>query len=834
MKHYWSIVDRLWIIAGLVLAHTLLLSPDGSFLRLTGSLILLLLPGLAWADTLALFEDRLARWVVGIGLSYALLVIFGLLLFYVPGPVYTWMVLLVLDLLAASAILMRFWQKSASSTRLNSNHRNPRQAKIYLLVLAILLVGSFFRFGALGYSEFQGDETKPMVDAAEALEGREDALFTDRKKGPGEILIPMVEWRLTGTINELMARIPFALAGLLAILTVYLITSRMFGESAGLVAAGLMALNGFMVGFARIVQYQPVVIWMSLLALLSTWEWRQSTQLRWGVLTGAFLGVGLLFHYDALLITPALGYLLISKPGFIRTQFKSLAIAAFIVVATNLLFLGPFSSNPQATFTATYVSDRVVDSSSLLANNLFDFFHYTIFYNSFYYVLFTGLFLLGFLLWAVRNVFTVRWPGSRRYVAPALLGLGVLYLALYPEAFYISGLDLDLAFVPFVLLLMAAFLSPALNVGHKTVIVWLATTFLGYTFVVTDPRTHFYTISPAWVMLAAPAAVWLWARLASINLYLPAGTGLILTILFGGYLFIVFMRQDIEYRREWPESRSNLYWLPYAGAPRHQFGFVSNVGWKAVGGLYAAGQLDGRYETNSGSGIDRWYGRHQQVNWGCSCCQPKRYYLAFDYKEIDNAALADFHKIGQIILPANGRGVAVYSAETTDPELYPLTPDELSQAFDETARPAAFVAPLGHSYPVDIHLAGFFNLNGYELTAPSPHPGEEIAVTLFWQRAENYTPINFDVFVHLEDAEGNVWGQSNSGPVCGARPTSTWTEEETVADSHIIPLDPELPPGQYWLAAGMYLPAENVRLPVLDEEGRPIAESAKLGTVTIE
>ena len=84
----------------------------------------------------------------------------------------------------------------------------------------------------------------------------------------------MTLWRLTGTVNELIARLPFAIAGLLMMLTVYLLGRGLWSERAGLIAAGLLALNGFMVGFSRIVQYQVLVVWMSALALLCIWEWR--------------------------------------------------------------------------------------------------------------------------------------------------------------------------------------------------------------------------------------------------------------------------------------------------------------------------------------------------------------------------------------------------------------------------------------------------------------------------------------------------------------------------------------------------------------------------------
>jgi hypothetical protein len=599
-------------------------------------------------------------------------------------------------------------------------------------------------------------------------------------------------------------------------------------ETVGLIAAGLMALNGFMIGFSRIVQYQQMTIWMSLLALLCTWEWRKAGQIRWAVLTGLFLGVGVLFHYDTLLVVPALIYLIASKPKFSGLDFKSVAITAVIMLAVVILFIVPFAENPQASFTANYVGGRI--GKTLLNNNLFNFFRYTIFYNSFYYVVITGLLLLGLLTGAANSI--KQLPAAIRYSALVIVVIAIVCLSIVPNAFYISGLDLDLAFLPFALLFLGAFLSPSSTVGQKTIIIWLAVSFLGYNFIVSDPRTHYYTISPAWVMLAAVSVDWLWRKLASINNYLPVAVAFFLALLFGGYLYFAFLRQDIEFWEDWPDSQPALYWTPYTTKPRHHFGFVHKYGWKAAGGLYASGLLEGRYATNSASGIDRWYGR--QILWGCKCCRPKKYYLAFDYKEIDENASAGFKSIGKVTLPLNGRGITVYSSEPNPAMLEVASVDELYQAFDRTAQPSAYIAPRGERQTVNVNLADLFKLVEYEIIAPDPYPGKEIAVTLHWQRAQNYAPVNFDVFVYLQDAAGKIWGQSVSPPVCGQQLTSEWAEDETIVDAHIIVIDSEAPPGEYMVSAGMYLPAENFYLPLFDEAGQPVAESIKLGTVTIE
>ena len=71
-------------------------------------------------------------------------------------------------------------------------------------------------------------------------------------------------------LNEATARFPFALCGLVGSLGIYLLGRRAFGERAGLIAFFLFAINGYFIGFARVVQYQSLVLTMSILAHLQS------------------------------------------------------------------------------------------------------------------------------------------------------------------------------------------------------------------------------------------------------------------------------------------------------------------------------------------------------------------------------------------------------------------------------------------------------------------------------------------------------------------------------------------------------------------------------------
>jgi len=858
----------LLFLAFLAIGNGLLLAPAGSLARLTGAMVLLLLPGLAWTGRLLPTADPLTRWTLGAGLSYTLAMTLGLILHYLPGPIPLWAELVAFNALALIPWLgAGGWRRRAGGGRLAASR----------WLVAILLLAAIFRFTSLGYSEFQGDEALAMISAAEALEGHQDALFL-RGKGPGEVLLPMVLWRLTGTVNESIARIPFAIAGLLMVPTIYLLGRRLFhtgergpgNERAGLVSAGLLALNGFMVGFSRIVQYQTLVVWMSGLALLCAWEWRATrgeqpfdrSDTIWAALTGAFLGTGLLAHYDAVLILPALAYVQISNLKLqipdLKTQIPRL-IRSLLAATGSLLFVAglfylPYALDPQAARTGGYLGDRIGDA--LLKNNLDSFLHFNVFYNSSYYLILTGLLVLGFLAWALKSAIGVqRLPGGR-YWLPALALLTALGLALRPNALRIA--DLDLAALPFALILLGAFLSTGLTSGQRTVVAWLAVPFLGYNFAVALPLTHIYTIVPAWTLLAGMAAVQGWdvARSTISLARRPPGRStlksrpwfayfllliccfLLPATLFSGYLYVAYLRHDVEFWQDWPESQTTLFWSPYDELPPAGFfGFAHRTGWKEVGALYDKAMLSGDYGSNEEPEVTTWYTRGAP-----RACDPEpEYYLIaddlIDPWPVDPGTIAaSYSEIGRRTLP-NGKGLTIYQARPTSGDLGHLEADDLPRAFDLTATPAAFARSARGSQPTNVNLGGLVRLVGYDVDTRRAGPSGRIAVTLYWQ-PQTPIPDDYHVFVHLEgDGEGGsapgIWGQADGRPVCWTYPTFDWRPGQIIADQHAITIKPDTPPGEYPILVGMYQPETGTRLDVLNEAGNPTANFLKLTTVPV-
>ena len=307
------------VMAALLAGNGLLLVAPPGLMRTAGALLTLVLPGLALAEVLLSDTSRLLRWTVGAGLGYAFIVVAGLALAYLPGSLSRWGVLVLADGLSLALVVVLLRSGKRAASRGNGSRLIP--------LAVVLLIAGLFRFASLGYSEFQGDEVKAMMPAAQVLEGDPDALMLGRKKGPAEILLPMLPWRLAETTDEASARLPFALAGLGTLATLFLLGRKLGGDQAGLAAAGVAALNGLLIAFSRIVQYQALLMWMTALAVLCAWEWYERGQTRWALLAGVFTGIGLLAHYDALAVVPVLAYIALLSFARTRTSGRRRVVA---------------------------------------------------------------------------------------------------------------------------------------------------------------------------------------------------------------------------------------------------------------------------------------------------------------------------------------------------------------------------------------------------------------------------------------------------------------------------------------------------------------------------
>ena len=106
---------------------------------------------------------------------------------------------------------------------------------------------------------------------------------------------------------------------------------------------------------------------------------------------------------------------------------------------------------------------------------------------------------------------------------------------------------------------------------------------------------------------------------------------------------------------------------------------------------------------------------------------------------------------------------------------------------------------------VNIALSEQATLVGFSLGKTTFTAGETLNLELIWQAAAEMTE-SYRVFVHLLTADGSIVSQSDGLPASWARPTTGWLLGEYIRDSHTLTLPAALPPGDYQLVTGLYLP----------------------------
>jgi len=648
------------IIIALAALSNMALWTGSPLLRLLGGLVLFcFLPGFL---LLALIlpqpdsVDFLERILLSAGASYFLSTLVVLVIHFLPGPISLLALLLGLDLLIALLLVLCFaYQRDLGWPAFNlpdkcSLSLDTQHATRNTLIALVLLLASFYRFGALGHSEYQGDEIDVTSLARAAISGQDDAFFW-HKKGPAELAVATAFALFTNGFNEFDLRFPFALASTLAVLAAFLLASRMFNRRVAGLAGVLLAIEGVTLGFSRMVQYQGVVVLALTLAFYCFYRLNQVDDnrlaARYQLLGAGFFAFSLLAHYEAALMGLPLLFLYCQRYGrrFLKDRAKDwkslakvekcpqalvhdggtllLAIGSLLLVVIILAaYYVPFVLHPH--FAQTFEGYTTIRISPERGpyNNLPSYFVSNVFYNSIYYVVTMTAFLI------VACVDSV-WRGLRpRSVAIAILLLfvaGLIGSILFPSLLTVGGVKYSiLLFLPFFITL---WLSKGMSAERRAVFLWFFSYLIFYAFIIRVPGLHYYCLSPAWAIIAAlglerrianpPRAEprvpphardgWQIRRLPMALLALACIATVVIYALSAFYTYVLFVRTDPEYALSYPRHRIPLYWNTHQERPRRFFGLPHKSGWKTIGYLYKAGTLQGDYRTNEKSEISGWY-----------------------------------------------------------------------------------------------------------------------------------------------------------------------------------------------------------------------------------
>jgi len=219
-------------------------------------------------------------------------------------------------------------------------------------VSIIVLTASILRFVNLDYSDFQGDEIKAFFLP---LSGQSitDFLLVQRK-GPIQFIVTFLLKIINPTYdNQFVMRFLFAFVGVLSVYYFYKLCVKILNKEIAFYAAFFFCVNGFLVAFSRIVQYQSFVIFFMIISLYML----ERKKLFLGLL---FWSLSFLSHYDAVFIAPlALFFIFrdVNKENLL-TKIKKILLNGVVPLILVLSFYIPFAMNISDK-TATYWMGRL-------------------------------------------------------------------------------------------------------------------------------------------------------------------------------------------------------------------------------------------------------------------------------------------------------------------------------------------------------------------------------------------------------------------------------------------------------------------------------------------
>lgn len=304
-----------------------------------------------------------------------------------------------------------WWKKLIKNT---IEKLEPDKTVRTVSVAVLLVITIYLRFWHLGYSDYIGDEHKSFIQPEAGQTVWE--FFLAQRKGPMQFLVSHVPYLITGDFrNELAERIPYALVSSAAIYVFYLLVKKITDNAqVAWLSAFLLTVNGFIVGFGRIAQYQNLNLLFSFLALYFYADLIKSDSakvlMKSSLLGTFFWCLSILSHWDAVFILPVVVIVFIRflKSGKYNKELKIKLVAYNFILGCVLLlpYLIPYANHQLTTpENAEYFRRRV--QAGYVNNERFK--ELIELYNPF--ITFHFLMMFGFLgaLWMRKSYLFTTW-----------------------------------------------------------------------------------------------------------------------------------------------------------------------------------------------------------------------------------------------------------------------------------------------------------------------------------------------------------------------------------------------------------------------------------------
>jgi 4-amino-4-deoxy-L-arabinose transferase-like glycosyltransferase len=150
----------------------------------------------------------------------------------------------------------------------NSARKDKPGLKVAVLLIVLILCGSFLRLWNLGKTSFWVDEINTVYAAESFIETGEYLLPSGMpyERATLHLFLTSVAFRFSD-INEASTRFPAAVFGILSLLLVYLVAKHVFNWKVGLFSVFLMAFSFFEIGWSRTARMYTLLQFLALLFL---------------------------------------------------------------------------------------------------------------------------------------------------------------------------------------------------------------------------------------------------------------------------------------------------------------------------------------------------------------------------------------------------------------------------------------------------------------------------------------------------------------------------------------------------------------------------------------
>ncbi|HEX3052282.1 MAG TPA: hypothetical protein VHP83_16600, partial [Aggregatilineaceae bacterium] len=182
-----------------------------------------------------------------------------------------------------------------------------------------------------------------------------------------------------------------------------------------------------------------------------------------------------------------------------------------------------------------------------------------------------------------------------------------------------------------------------------------------------------------------------------------------------------------------------------------------------------------------------------------------------------------YYRVG-VYGPGEERWTTVLQPIALHPTGDPAYDDGINRYVMFTVHPEARTILLkpGGALPNEVVFGGFARLLGFDAVSLEWYRGQRIPLILYWQPTDAAPPdINYSVYIHILDAEGNLLRTENGGtvqwdgvPMMGQYPTLYWRPGESIYDFWDLRPPMDAIPGPVQVKIGLYDSISGERVPV--------------------